>query len=351
MKYVKGQQIYKYILKSYIGGGNFGEVWLANDAAIASDFAVKFLDQKDYSIDERLLEAQIGHRLHHTNVVNITGADVLDITGNAVVAIAMPYLQNGSITNHVNSLNFIDLKKSIRCVIDILRGLEYLHEHSFFHCDIKPSNILVGNVGEYLLSDYGITCFSPTHNYVSPKQTYLPHRAPETLNGNVYDIRTDIYQLGLTTFRLFNGISEIKDDFLSDRTSFDAKIKEGKVIIPAKYKPYVPHTIRRIINKATALNPNDRYQTALDMRRAFEQVQVPGDCTSDSAGQLILCRDDNQYRYDIVCIGKNLFNLDAFKRTIKTGRETRYTKYCLKNLTKKELEKNIQNFCLDIICN
>lgn len=162
-------------------------------------------------------------------------------------------------------------------------------------------------------------------------------------------MRTDIYQIGLTAFRLFNGISEVKDEFLADRATFKEKIENGKVVTPTKFKAYIPYCIRRIIIKATALNPDERYQTALDMRRAFEQIQILGDCTSDSSGNILLCRDGKQYRFEVTCVGKNSFNLDAYKKTLKTGRETRYSKYCIKNLGKKELDKRIQNFCLEII--
>ena len=77
MKYHTGETIYKYELQDYIGGGEFGEVWLAKDIALDSQCALKLLPRNDISIDERLLEAQIGNRLQHNNVVNIKYADVI----------------------------------------------------------------------------------------------------------------------------------------------------------------------------------------------------------------------------------------------------------------------------------
>jgi serine/threonine protein kinase len=99
----------------------------------------------------------------------------------------MPYYKNGPIQNRVNSLNFVDLKTTIKVIIDILRDLEYLHENGYYHCDIKPNNILIGDNEEYILSDYRITCFSPTHTAVKPRQIYLPHAAPETVQCTIYD--------------------------------------------------------------------------------------------------------------------------------------------------------------------
>ena len=349
MTYKSGSTIYKYSLEDRIGGGHFGEVWTATDLTLKTKVAVKLLDKSQYSIDDRLLEAQIGNRLQHTNVVNIKGADVFTVGGNLVVAISMPYFENGSVLSQLNSLNFLDLQKIIRCLIDILRGLEYLHENEYYHCDIKPNNILVGSKSEYLLSDYGITCHSPNLSAIQPKQSYLPHISPETIESNLYDIRTDIYQLGLTAFRLINGISEIRADFDKDRVGFQNKVINGTVIRPNMYKPYVPHSLRRIINKAVSKNPDDRYQTSLEMRRALERIQVAGDCTGDTAGNLILIRESNTYRYEIATIRKKTFSLTAFKRNTKSGNEVRLTKYCLNNLNEKNLKKHLQDFCLEII--
>jgi serine/threonine protein kinase len=349
MVYSKGDNIYKYALEDKIGGGNFGEVWTATDLALKTRIAIKLLDKTQYTIDERLLEAQIGNRLQHPNVVNIKGADVIDVAGSPVVAISMPYYSNGSVLSKINSLNFLNLKEAIKCLIDVLRGLEYLHENGYYHCDIKPNNILVGDHSEYILTDYGITCYSPNFQAVTPKQSYLPHISPETISKNIYDARTDIYQLGLTAFRLINGISEIRDEFDKNRTTFSNKVLNGKLIIPNKYKPYVPQIIRRIINKATAVDPDERFQTPLEMRRALERIQIIGDCTGDSSGNLILIKGNYTYRYEIGVVQKNHYTLATYKCNIKSGRETRYSKYCISNLSQKELQKSVQSFCLDII--
>lgn len=351
MNYSKGESIYKYQLLSYIGGGAFGEVWLTIDKSLDAQCALKLLPQNDTSIDERLLEAKIGFRLQHPNVVNIKYADIIQ-HGNPpapIVTIAMPFYQQGSVVSKLNSCNFLDTKTAVTCLIDVLRGLEYLHENGYFHCDIKPNNILIGDHNEFILSDYGITCFSPEHLAVRPRQCYLPHTAPETYSKNIYDERTDIYQIGLTAFRLFNGISEIKAKFLEDREKFRKSVMEGKVITDTKYQPFIPNKIRRILSKATACDPADRYQTALEMRRALEQLSLKGTCTSDLNGNIIFDRDGNSYRYEVRVLENNKFDFLAFKKNQKSGRETKATKYCVNKINKSEIQGLIKSMANDFL--
>lgn len=349
MDYTRGEQIYKYQLIDKIGGGSFGSVWTAQDLTLKSLIAVKLLDQAKYSIDERLLEAQIGNRLLHANVVNIKGADVIEKNGTSIVAIAMPFYKNGSIQGKVNSLNFLDLRATIKSTIEILRGLEYLHENGYYHCDIKPNNILIGDNGESILSDYGITCFSPTQTAVKPRHTYLPHEAPETAQCEVYDARTDIYQLGITSFRLINGISLVKDDFNKDKVKFHQNVIQGKVITDSMYGPYVPPVVKRILNKAITADPTNRYQTALEMRRDLERLLFVGNCSADVNGNLIVYDKVNVYRYVVEAVGTKAFKLCTFRKNNKSGIETKYRRYCENNLSNKELKKNIQLFLLEII--
>lgn len=343
MMYNTNDQIYKYILLRRIGGGNFGEVWLADDISLKTQCALKLLPKNDTSIDDRLLEAQIGNRLQHSNVVNIKYADVVQHGNQAspVVMIAMPFFRNGSVITQLNSCNFLPTNLAIKCLIDILRGLEYLHENGYFHCDIKPNNILIGDNGEYVLSDYGITCYSPTHAAVHPRQCYLPHTSPETIDKNIYDVRTDIYQLGLTAFRLFNGISEIKSDFLADREAFKNSVLSGKLVTDSKYQPYVPRKIRRIISKAISLNPDNRFQSALEMRRALEQVSLKGICTSNINGDIIFVSGNKEYRFEVIPITDKSSNLTVYQKNLSSGRETKAHKYCCNGLKNSEIKKEI----------
>lgn len=343
--------IYKYRLVKYIGGGNFGEVWFATDNTLKTQCAVKLLPKSDTSIDERLLEAQIGNRLQHNNVINIKYADVVQ-HGNppsSVVLISMPFYKNGSVMSQLNSCNFLPTNLAVKCLIDVLRGLEYLHENGYYHCDIKPNNILVGDNGEYILSDYGITCYSPTHTAVHPRQCYLPHTSPETISQNTYDVRTDIYQLGLTAFRLFNGISEIKSEFLADLNAFKESVLTGKVVTSSKYKPFVPNKIRRIISKAIALNPDERYQSALEMRRDLEQISLKGYCTSNTTGDIVIASRHKEYRFEIISITDKTFNLIVYQKNKNSGRETKATKYCERCVKSSEIKKKIQKMIQELL--
>ena len=142
-----GTQLYKYRLRHRIGGGSFGKVWLAEDQAVGHEYAIKIL-KPGMPVHHRLREAHIGHVLDHNNVVRVHQADVTRLGQHDYVIIAMDYMPNGPVTTLANPSLYLPLPEIIRVGQDILRGLEYLHGHDFFHNDVKPENVLIGPEGQ-----------------------------------------------------------------------------------------------------------------------------------------------------------------------------------------------------------
>ncbi|GGE55855.1 serine/threonine-protein kinase [Actibacterium pelagium] len=345
-----GDRVYKHTLKLKLGGGNFGEVWLAHDEALDQDFAVKLLDPSKTSIHSELQEARVGHKMDHDNLVKVHGADVGQFKGSSVVTLSMDYLPKGSVLTLLNSGNFMPLGDAIRITIDTLRGLEYLHELDIYHNDIKPQNILLGENGEAKLTDYGISAQAQNGQSVAARASYVLHQAPEvTASGNI-NAQTDVYQVGLTLFRLLNGIGtlEAKHSSLGRAAFLDAATK-GRLIGKADYQPYLPSMLIRVVKKAIHHDPTKRFQSALDMRRALEKLAYQGRWTTNAGGELIGCDSKHEYRFEATPKSRGKFDLTTFKTNKKSGRETKVGAFTKKNISESEKNDLQAAFMLKVV--
>lgn len=349
LKFNVGDRLYKYQLKHHIGGGHFGEVWLAHDLTLARDVAIKILDESMASVAENLNEAKVGNRLEHPNVIHVHYADVVATPSGNVVAIAMDYHPNGSATTQLNPSNFMPMTEATRITIDILRGLEYLHESGLFHNDIKPSNILIGPRGEGILTDYGISCASPGLKPAKAPNAYSLHKAPETIETGNITLSTDIYQVGLTLFRLLNGVGTIRDLRNSvGNEKFEELKAKGKVPRRQDYLPFIPPSLARVISKATRADPADRFQSALDMRRALEAIAVSGYWTTDATGSYFGVSGNQTFRFTQEK-NKHGYKFDAFRTRLDSGHETRVAKMSGSKLNSDDLKKHIKLFMLAVV--
>ena len=346
--YNAGEELYKYQLISFLGRGHFGEVWLATDRALGCQYAVKILNP-GIPVDQRLREAQIGHRLKHNNLVHVHQADVIHHNGADVVVIAMDYLPQGSVIRKVNPANFLPLNDVLRVARDILQGLEYLHTNSFYHNDIKPENILVGGVGQSLLSDYGIVGVSSNGQPTAAPNAYSLHKAPEVITSGQIGIQTDVFQTGLTLYRLAVGLSALhaKQSQLGWAAYF-AAVTAGKLLTKADMPSFVPHALQRVILRAVAADPMRRFQSALEMRRAIERMNFAGQWTIDGTGRLIGRVTHNEFRFEKVPAAAK-FSVTSYRRNLKTGHEVRISDFSGRNLTDKQANTLIEKFVRNVV--
>jgi serine/threonine protein kinase len=344
IKIQPNQKIYKFQFIRKLGGGAFGEVWQAYDSFIDKLAAVKVL-AGNTTVDNRLLEAKVGSKLSHANLVNVHYAETIAIDGKNYVFIVMDYLQSGSLVSQLNSCNFLPLPQVLSYSRNILCGLEYLHEMNFYHNDIKPQNILIGDGKQAVLSDYGITCFSKTGSATEARSFYKLHAAPETITKSSASVQTDIYQLGVTMFRLLVGIGCLHEKFCAvDETNFYEMVCSGTLIKDCDFPAYVPNSLKAIIKKAIAVNPFDRYCSALEMRRALEKITFPGYWTSDEAGNLIGHKGSYIYSFSVEQTAANKYVFIAKKKNTKSGKEAKISVFCRQNLSRSQLNSLIAKY-------
>lgn len=344
-----GTQLYKYRLRHRIGGGSFGEVWVAEDQAVGCEYAIKIL-KPGMPVHHMLREAQIGHTLNHNNVVRVHQADVTRLGHYDLVIVAMDYMPNGPVTKLANPSLYLPLPEVIRLGKDILRGLEYLHGHDFFHNDVKPENILIGAQGQGMLTDYGIVGITQDGAPVPPPTFYKIHAAPEVVDTNAITAQTDVFQAGLTLFRMAVGLDTLRQKFttLGEQAYYDAVARAG-LVSTSDFPAYVPSRLRRIIQKAIDPNLAERYQSALEMRRELEKLNYPGHWTVRENGDFVGYNGSYVYRYEQLRKAGNRFDVRALKCNRRTGRETRCIKYCHANLTNAVANKTIEKFVKAVV--
>jgi len=336
----------KYKFEDRIGGGAFGDVWLAEDVTVMHKYAVKIL-KPGLSIDQRLREAQVGHAIDHDNLVRVHQADVAT---DGKVLLAMDYFPKGSVTTLANSQNYVPLPTALRIVIDMLKGLEYLHVKGFFHNDIKPQNILRGPAGKAMLADYGIVAISTNGKSALATSWYVFHAAPETVAGRGIDARTDIFQTGLTLFRLVAGLGVLKDKFNKlGKAAYQEALAKGKLIIATDFPAFVPKAVRRVVTTAIDPDPDKRYQSALEMCRALEKLPFAGHWTVDTTGRLIGVDARYTYRFDRSSLPGAKVSLTAFKTNKASKRETRIARFSGGNMTEREAKKVLDGFIAAVV--
>ncbi|MCY7919162.1 serine/threonine-protein kinase [Bacillus vallismortis] len=248
--------------------GMNSEVYTARDPQLNQVLILKKITKKSLikqDIEDFFLESKILNESRHPLIMPIfyAGED------KDHILITMPYYENGSLESLMDK-RFLTTREIIKFALDFLTGLLFMHTKNILHLDIKPTNIILNDNNRALLTDFGLSRFTNDDGLIKQKMQYSSHRSPESYESLERTILDDIYQAGITLYRMCNGNVNFKEQFKklnltsSDMNDLIKRRKKGE--FPKKeYLPHIPLKLERIINKAIHPNPNNRHQSVLNM--------------------------------------------------------------------------------------
>lgn len=287
----------RYEIVKKIGEGGMSFVYLAKDVSTGEQYAIKVLSaalSQDTNAMARLRrEASLGMRLAHPNVCHIIR---LGETEDGLVYVVMPFVAGEILADRTNRLGRIPLPDVARLLKDIAAGLSVAHELKIVHRDLKPENIMVcaksGGEDYAVVMDFGLAKERKAGAELQ-KLTATgiilgtpEFMSPEQLRGKPLDARTDIYSLALMAYEMLTG-----------KLPFQGRTQQEMMIARLRSDPTplrqmrpeleFPEPVERVLNKAMARNPDDRYQNAVEFADAFAAAAADKRSSGASDGGLL----------------------------------------------------------------
>jgi serine/threonine protein kinase len=231
--------------------------------------------EQTVAVREATLLKQINHPYvcKVEDVARVDGFDpLLD-----VIELIMPFHERGSLFDCFERGERFSVGEAVRLTSEALLGLSELHEvRRIIHRDLKSPNILLSDQGHALIGDLGVALPMEDDGHVDALDSPRLWAPPETYTRRRISVRADIYQMGLVLHELTSGPLPYgaEPKYLLDRIAERlSRGSRGVVGGDMEFAPWVPPGIRRVVRKATALRPEDRYASARAMNDQLRRAE------------------------------------------------------------------------------
>lgn len=281
---VSHQRIGHYELRKRIGSGGMGTVFLAYDTRLNRTLALKVLPRekaKNPILVRRFKsEATQAAQLVHENIMSVFDAGEVD----GLCYIAMEYIDGIDVYDLVKRRGVIPVKRSIDIVKQTARALQHAYEKGIVHRDVKPSNLLIRRDGVVKLADMGLarsidesaqTSITRAGTTVGTVDYMAPEQARDSKSA---DVRSDIYSLGCTWYHMLTAEPPFPEGSLTNKLRAHAQVPLPD---PRLKNPQVPEAVLAILNRMTAKNPKDRYQTPAELIEDLESAHLNSEAFSE----------------------------------------------------------------------
>jgi serine/threonine-protein kinase len=290
MPIATGTKLGRYEIRSKIGEGGMGEVYLAEDTRLRRKVALKVLPAELAENKDRMRrfeqEATAAAALNHPNIAHIYEIGESD----GVNFIAMEFIE-GQTLREVIHRGQTDLPKVLRYLQHTAEGLAKAHAAGIVHRDLKPDNVMITRDGHAKILDFGLAKlieaagpkpdpddkFSQIATAVMPVQHSTPgivmgtvgYMSPEQTQAKPVDQRSDIFSFGCLLYEAVTGRKAFAGDSVVDTLH---KIIHDPAPAITDFNPAASPELQRVIRKCLAKEPEKRYQTIKDTANDLEEL-------------------------------------------------------------------------------
>jgi serine/threonine protein kinase len=277
----------RYEILEQVGRGSMGVVYKARDPRIGRIVALKTIsfafplgpEEEDEFLKRFFHEAQIAGRLNHPNIVTIYDVSAKDEESDSYIA--MEFVTGINLHELIAGGGRLPLSQVADVVAQLAAALDYAHQNGVVHRDIKPANILLTEVGQVKILDFGIARLEaggltrPGRFFGTPN-----YMAPEQVTGIEVDGRSDQFSLGVILYQLLTGEKPFTGESV---TAISYQVVNVDPPPPSKLNPSLRPSFDRVLRKALSKGASDRYtrchELAEDLKVAVEEWKQASDST------------------------------------------------------------------------
>lgn len=259
----------RYRVTAKIGHGGMADIYEATDIIKKTPVAIKMI-RDDVMLDSTNLkrfenEALIAASLSHPNIVKVYNHGTIA----GVPYIANEYVKGQTLKEVIDFRGALPLEEAVDYMIQLTDALYFAHQHNIVHRDVKPENIFVMPDGTIKLGDFGIAQAEGLDNHFTKTNEIIGsvyYMAPEIAKGKKATPKSDMYAVGVAFYEMLTAHPPFENNSAVNIAVMHIKDKFPSV---RNYVPDCPKEIEKIIYKATAKEPNDRFA---DMKEFHDEL-------------------------------------------------------------------------------
>ena len=291
------QTLGRYQLERVLGKGAMGIVYEALDPKLHRRVAIKTilisqLDEetaKDFSM-RFVREAHAVARLNHPNIVQ-----VYDFGEEGGVAyLVMEFIRGNELKSTLTTGQLFDRKECVRIMCELLDALDFAHEAGVVHRDIKPANVMLDSQGRTKLTDFGVARVTDADR-TSAERTQAgtmvgtpAYMSPEQIQGQRIDRRTDIFSAGIILYQFLTGQKPFTGE---GAWTVAKKIIQDDPPMPSSINVALSAEFDRVVAKALAKNPDQRFATAREFAHALRRAAEGKPAIPEAEPTVVVARE------------------------------------------------------------